>query len=133
MGYLIDTSVIVAWERGKLAAEEVAAQAGEEEVALSAITASELLHGVHRANTALRRGKRQAFVEAILDAVPILPVDLAVGRVHARVWADMRARGEVIGAHDLLIAATALAHRLTIATRNARDFARVEGLPVSIW
>ena len=133
MGFLIDTSVIIAWERGQLAAEEVAAQAGDEEVALSAITASELLHGVHRADTAVRRGKRLVFVEAILDAVPVLPVDLTVSRVHARVWADLRARGEVIGAHDLLIAATAIAHQLTIATRNAREFARVEGLRVATW
>jgi hypothetical protein len=57
----------------------------------------------------------------------------ALGLSHARIWADLRARGEMIGAHDLLIAATALAHQLTIATRNERHFRRVEALPVVCW
>jgi tRNA(fMet)-specific endonuclease VapC len=133
MGVLIDTSVFVAWERRDLLDEDIVRLAGEEALALSVITASELLHGVHRAEGAQRRGRRETFVESILGALPVLPIDLVVSRHHARVWADLRARGEIIGAHDLLIAATALAHDLTLATRNAREFDRVEGLQVVVW
>lgn len=133
MGLLIDTSVFIAWERGQLTGDELIRLAGDQELALSAITASELLHGVHRATGARRRGRREAFVEAILETLAVLPVDLEVSRHHAQIWADLRARGEVIGAHDLLIAATALRHSLALATRNEREFGRVEGLRLATW
>jgi predicted nucleic acid-binding protein len=50
--------------------------------------------------------------------------------VHAGVWAELTERGHVIGAHDLWIAATAVAHGFGVATRNAGEFARVPGLRV---
>lgn len=131
MGYLIDTSVFVAFERGHLSASAI--NEADATVAISAVTASELLHGVHRANSAQRRGKREAFVESVFAAISILPVDLAVAREHARIWADLRAHGNVIGAHDLLIAATARAHNLAVATRNERDFGRIDGLAIVVW
>lgn len=133
MGYLIDTSVFVAWERAEVDRLDLTERAGDESVALSVITASELLHGVERADSAQRRAARARFVEAILDTLPVLPIDLEVSRTHARLWADQRARGVMIGAHDLLIAATALHHGLTVATHNLRDFERVEGLRIERW
>jgi len=133
MGYLIDTSIFIAWEREDLDTANVLQRAADVQVALSAITASELLHGVHRADSATRRGRREAFVEQVLANVPVLAVDLEVSRAHARIWADLQQRGATIGAHDLLIAATAIRHDLTIATRNLREFARVESLRVEQW
>lgn len=129
MGTLIDTSVLIHWERE----EGPPPLDPDSEVALSAITASELLHGVHRANTAQRRHRRERWVESLLSVLPILPVDLEVSRVHARVWADLAASGQLIGAHDLLIAATALAHDLDLATRNEAEFGRIDGLTVVRW
>jgi predicted nucleic acid-binding protein len=61
-------------------------------------------------------------VEQILANLPVIAVDLEVTRAHARIWADLQRHGTTIGAHDLLIAATAVRHDLTIATRNLRDF-----------
>ena len=133
MGYLIDTSIFVAWERGLLNGTEIDHRRRDEIGALSVITASELLHGVHRADSAQRRARRQTFVEAILDEFPVHPVDIEVSRIHARVWADLRSRGEIVGAHDLLIAATALALDFRVATRNAREFGRVDELKVEVW
>jgi tRNA(fMet)-specific endonuclease VapC len=123
--------VLVAIERG--ASPAAAKLPRDEPVFLSAITASELLHGVHRARTAAQRARRERYVESVLAAVPVLPADLAVARAHARIWAELAARGEVIGGHDLWIAATALAHDLTVLTANRRDFARVEGLELAVW
>lgn len=62
-----------------------------------------------------------------------LPFDLGVARAHAALWADLARAGAQIGAHDLLIAATALTHRLAVATRNVREFERIEGLQVARW
>jgi tRNA(fMet)-specific endonuclease VapC len=123
----------VAWERAQLDGESVIAQHGDRSVALSAITASELLHGVERAEGAQRRARRAAFIESLLETFEILPIDLEVSRVHARIWADLRARRELIGANDVLIAATPLSHGLSIATRNVRDFARVESHTIEQW
>jgi len=69
-------------------------------------------------------------VEAILERVPVLPFELRTARVHARTWAQLVSGGQSIGAHDLLIAATALAHGYAVLTQNRREFERVPGLVV---
>jgi tRNA(fMet)-specific endonuclease VapC len=91
------------------------------------ITVSELLHGVHRAEGA-QRARRNAFVEHLLAGMRALEITEQIARVHADIWAQLAARGEVIGAHDLWIAATALAHGMGLATGNAREFKRIPGL-----
>ena len=71
---------------------------------------------MHRADTAERRLKREAFVEAILEAIPIVPFDLRVARAYARIWSHLASVGQPIGAHDLLIAATALSLDCAVLT-----------------
>jgi predicted nucleic acid-binding protein len=132
MGSLIDSSIFVAIERGR-ADLEGKLSALADEVLLSAITASEILHGVHRATSALRRAKREATVEATLAAFPVLPFDLECARHHARVAADLAAQGASVGDHDLLIAATALAYRHRVVTLDVRSFPRIPGLEVDVW
>jgi predicted nucleic acid-binding protein len=66
----------------------------------------------------------------LLAELEILPVDLQVAREHARIWAELAQRGEMIGPYDLLIAATALAYRVPLATLNDREFRKVKGLEV---
>lgn len=126
MALLIDTSVLVDLERADTTAP--VAEIESEAAYVSAISASELLHGVERAADEGRRARRQAFVERVLDTVPVVPFDLDAARVHARIWARLLQRGEMIGAHDLIIAATALSRDLVLVTRNTREFGRVEGL-----
>ena len=108
MGILIDASVPVEHERGRLDVAQTLSGLGDGEGFLSAITVSELLHGVHRAQDAARQARRLASVEALLRAFPVLPADEAVARVHAHLWAHLAASGALIGAHDLWIAATCL-------------------------
>lgn len=130
MAGLIDTSVIIGFERrghqDRLISELVAG----EQLVVASITASELLAGVERASSASHRQQRLAFVEAVLRLVPVMPFDLHAARVHARVQAHLLSVGQQIGANDLLIAATALAHGMPILTENLRDFERVPGLTV---
>jgi tRNA(fMet)-specific endonuclease VapC len=133
LGILIDTSVLVALEREGAPPSAVGEALEVEPVFLAAITASELLHGVHRADSASRRGRREKFVETILETVPVLPFDLLVAREHARIWADLAQTGRLIGAHDMQIAATGIAHDLGLLTANRREFDRVEGLVVKAW
>ena len=79
------------------------------------------------------RARRAAFVEAVLDRFPILSIDLAVARAHARLWADLVGIGKPIGSHDLWLAATCIVHSLTMVTANLREFERVPGLTVELW
>jgi tRNA(fMet)-specific endonuclease VapC len=125
---LIDTDVLVDLERSDRAAA-VDGLLGDEDRAISVITVSELLHGVLRAHAAIRP-RRRAFVEHVLAGLDAVPITQPVARVHADIWAHLAERGEQIGAHDLWIAATALAHDLGVATRNAAHFERIPGLRV---
>ena len=123
---LIDTTLLINRERGGDRLERLV---GDRDRAISVITVSELLHGVHRAKGAIRL-KRQSFVEHLLAAFEPIPITEAVARVHASIWADLAARGEAVGAHDLWIAATAIAHGLDLATDDTAAFHRVPGLTV---
>jgi predicted nucleic acid-binding protein len=140
VGAVVDTTVFVDIERearrlgvanpGTLIGESLERCLGpDEEAAMSAITASELLHGVHRA-TAEHRARRETFVEAVISAVPCLEFGLLAARAHARLWAHLSAEGADMGAHDRVIAATALSLGWRVATANARHFRRVPGLQV---
>lgn len=130
MGVVIDSSILIEHERGQLDVGRLLAGFAEGEGFISAITASELLHGVHRAQDPARRARRLASVEALLAAFPVLPVDGTVARVHAELWAHLLRAGTPVGTHDMWIGATCLAHGHAIVTVNAREFARIPGLAV---
>ncbi len=132
MATLIDSSILIAVERGSLSLDEFSARYAEQDVAISAVTASELLHGVHRARTQAQRSRRQVFVEGILAHLPVIAFDLSVARVHASVWAELARRGVAVGERDLLIAATAIAKDYAVATRDVRSFRRIPGLSVQV-
>jgi tRNA(fMet)-specific endonuclease VapC len=101
---------------------------GDEQFALSAVTASELLYGLHQARTAAQRTRRGTFIEAVLARLPVIPFDLIVARVHSALTADLDRTGKRVGAHDAMIAATALALDYRVATRDLRSFPRIAGL-----
>jgi len=140
VGTLLDTTVFIDLERavrrlppaGAIAevSGRLEEQLGpEEEVGIAAITASELLHGVHRANPE-HRARREAFVEAVLAAFPPLPFGLLAARAHARIWAELAAAGRRVGAHDRLVAATAITNGWRVGTANLRHFDRIVGLDI---
>jgi tRNA(fMet)-specific endonuclease VapC len=133
MAVLIDASILIEAERGRLGLEAHVTHHGEDEAFLSVITASELLHGVHRATQADVRARRSAFVEGVLERFPLLAIDRVCARAHAQLWAELRRAGTLIGPHDLWLAATCIAHGLTLVTGNVREFARVPGLELEVW
>src|SRR4051794_35382642 len=115
MAQLIDTSVFIALERSRLSVDHLRGSMPGESAALAVVTASEMLAGVYRADTPEPRARREAFVEEVLATLPVIAFDLSVARLYARIGEDMRAMGRPVGAHDLQIAATALAHGYTVA------------------
>ncbi len=134
MGILIDSSVLIAVERGRLDVDGILKDPDrqDEPLAIAAITASELLHGVHRLAGA-RRVRAERIVSGWLEALPVMPFDLGTAKVHATLAAQHRRRGRPVGNHDLIIAATAVHLDCRITTRDRRSFARVDGLVVEYW
>lgn len=133
MAVLIDSSILISFERGQLDLEALVATREAEEIYLSVISASELLHGVQRAADPAVRARRLAFVEATLARLPALEIDLNVARAHAALWSNLAQQGAMIGVHDSWIAATCIALDLTLVTANVREFNRVPGLRVENW
>jgi tRNA(fMet)-specific endonuclease VapC len=142
MGTVLDTTVFVEFERATrtLPAERAMQTVGErledrlgadDQVAIAAITASELLHGVHRA-TEEHRARREAFVEAVLNAFPLVSFGLRVARVHARLWASLASSGADVGAHDRIVAATAMSVGWRVGTANMRHFGCIPGLDAKL-
>jgi tRNA(fMet)-specific endonuclease VapC len=140
MGTLLDTTVFIELQRAirRLgtpgAMSEVSGRLEDqlgstEEVGIAAITAAELLHGVHRA-TPEHRARREAFVEGVLAAFPPFPFDLLAARAHARLWAGLASSGIDVGAHDRLVAATAITAGWRVGTANVKHFERIPGLDV---
>ncbi|MBI2704363.1 MAG: type II toxin-antitoxin system VapC family toxin [Actinobacteria bacterium] len=101
------------------------------EVAVCAITMAELAAGPHATRDADERGRRQDRLQRAEAAFDALPFDGDAARAYGRVYAAVAAAGrKARGARavDLLIAATACASELPLYTRNAADFAALEGL-----
>ncbi len=126
---MLDTSVLVAVDRGRATLASVLDE--NDDVAIAAITAAELLHGVARA-TPSRRKARSSFVEGLLEILQVLGYDLAVAREHARLLAVTSERGDARGAHDLMIAATAVASNRTVVTTDSKGFSGLQGVTVRV-
>ncbi|UUY03653.1 PIN domain-containing protein [Svornostia abyssi] len=122
---ILDTGALIAVERGYLEADAVFPDAAD--LAMSAVTASELLVGVMHANAARKR-TREEMVEGMIARVQVIAFDLAVARHHAVLAAEAARQGRPRGAHDLQIAASARATGRTLVTTDARAFAELPGV-----
>ncbi len=128
MGVIFDSSEIISIERNREQAIKIIAGREDEPFGISVVTVAELLHGVERADSEARRLRRQAFVEKVIDLFPVYSFDTSVARIYARIWASLAKRGLTVGAHDMIIAATAISLDFTVITSNLRDFEKIEGL-----
>ncbi|MFP5277308.1 MAG: PIN domain-containing protein [Acidobacteriota bacterium] len=129
MATLIDADVLIEAERGRLDLMAWLSARSDEEFKLAAITVAELWHGVERAS-GQQRVQRANYLERIFALFEIVPYTETTAMLHARLWAELAARGQLIGAHDLILAATALAEGAFVATFNARHLAQVPGLRI---
>ena len=133
MATLIDTSILIEAERGRLDLVSKISESEAETYMVSVVTASELLHGLHRAKDTVFYDERQVFIERIFEQFPLISIDLAIARKHSKIWAELAMAGKMIGMNDLWIAATCLAQNLSLVTGNVRDFERISGLEIEVW
>jgi predicted nucleic acid-binding protein len=132
VGLILDSSVAIAAERRgdsvQTLLQRIIDTAGDQEAALSTAGVVELVHGIHRANTAERRARREAFVEDLLAAVIVYPLTTDIARLAGKLDAERQSRGVVIPFADLLIGTTALSLGYSVLTTNLRHFERIPGL-----
>jgi tRNA(fMet)-specific endonuclease VapC len=100
------------------------------DVFMSVITKSELLYGVE---VSPRRAQDAGALAAFLPYVEVLDFPDAAALHYAEIRADLKKRGALIGANDLLIAAHARCLGLTLVTNNTAEFERVKGLTLENW
>lgn len=128
MSYLVDTNFWIECLKG--ASQWVAQrlrQARPTDISVCSVVVGELLPGARKhANPDARRKK----VEAPLRPCPSLPFDDRAAERYAVIRDHLERRGEIIGGNDLMIAAIALTHELTVVTNNTGELGRVPGLKV---
>jgi predicted nucleic acid-binding protein len=127
MGYLIDTDWVVDHLANDEEANRLLSRLSEEGIAISIITYVEIYQGVLRSPTPQEAERK---LEAFVDTVPILSISPAVARRCAHVREALRKQRKEFRrrAFDLLIAATALEHNLTLLTRNTEDYEDVPNI-----
>ena len=135
MGLIVDTNVFIDAENNRLDLGDVKSLQTQS-VYIAAVTVSELLAGVSLAKTADEKINRHAFVENILNSLPVLDFDTEVARTYAELYAYALSNGErnkkrqKLNAHDLQIAATALVYGHRILSSNTKDFKNIPGIQV---
>ncbi len=129
MALIIDADVIIRGERGLFDLPAWLEMQTDKRPQIAAITVAELWHGVERA-TGNYKLRREAYLQMIVEALPIVPYTETTALEHARLWASLEASGKMIGFYDLIVAATALECGSAVATFNTRHFSQVRGLKV---
>src|SRR5277367_6330099 len=134
MNYLLDTNACIALINGKSPALRTRFNKvldEEAKVMVPSVVAFELWYGVAKSG---RPEANALLVEAFLSGpVSLLPFDPEDAQVAGQARAALEKVGKPIGAYDLLIAAQALRHELTLITANVREFGRVKGLEWEDW
>ncbi len=129
MSFLVDTDICSAHLRQNgLVTNRFLQYTGR--LHISAVTVGELFTWALRANAPPQR--LQALLDLLNDVI-VLGVTEQVGRKFGELRAALFDVGRPVPEMDLLIAATALVHDLTLVTHNVRDFVNVPGLTVEDW
>jgi hypothetical protein len=130
MTYLVDANILSEATKPRPHAKVVAwLSANENNFVVDSVILGELAIGIFILPPSRKRTRLERWFEAVADRIDCLPWDAAVSRRWARLVADLQKKGQTLPVLDSMIAATALAHGLTIATHNVRDFQKA-GVPV---
>ncbi len=129
--FLLDTNVVIDLGRQRnIVLMSRVSGTSTDELAISSISLGELYYGEQRVGVPSRS---LLALNSFLAPVAVLPFGHREASFYGLVRADLERKGMTIGAHDLMIAATALAHDITLVTRDTSDFSRVQDLRIEDW
>jgi toxin FitB len=124
MTYLVDANVLCEPTKPQPELQVVEwLRLHEREIAIDPVILGEIRFGIHLLPAGSRRRRLEHWFEEGVRRVHGLPWDASSGLRWAKLLADLRSSGQAMPIKDSLIAATALVHGLTVATRNTHDFA----------
>jgi tRNA(fMet)-specific endonuclease VapC len=130
--YLLDTSVFSQPLRRNpiVTALQRWADAGDAHCCVSAVVVAEVEYGLHYESSDLRWKKYRALIE---ERLQVVEMERDVWQFFSQAKARQRKAGAIVSDLDLMIAATAMVHDMTVATLNGADFSRVQGLRWEDW
>ena len=128
-GFMLDTDTVSFALRGQGHVATHLLDHRPSEIRISSVTLAELRFGADMK----RSRKLHGLIDTFVEAVVVLPFDQAAADRFGTVAATLSRQGVPIGEFDTLIAAHALAARLTLVTNNTKHFSRVVGLTVENW
>jgi tRNA(fMet)-specific endonuclease VapC len=129
--YMLDTDTCsYVMKRSDRAVLDKLATVPVSEVCVSVITKAELLYGVALSSQPSRDEKA---LRAFLPHVAVLDFPDQAASHYAKIRAELKTRGLLIGANDLLIAAHARSLGLVLVTNNTSEFGRINGLRLENW
>jgi predicted nucleic acid-binding protein len=121
--HLVDANILSEMTKPQPAEEVINwLRHNESEIAIDPVILGEIRFGILLLPSSQRRRKLEAWFEQVVETIHCLPWDSATGLRWAGLLADLRAKGRSMPVKDSMIAATALVHGLTVATRNLKDF-----------
>jgi tRNA(fMet)-specific endonuclease VapC len=123
--YLVDTDRLIDFLKGRADAVRLIATLASDGLAMSLMTFGEVYDGIYRSGDP--SGQEATFVR-VLAWIPVLGLNQDIMREFARIRGGLRLAGQPIGDADVLIAATAIHHDLTLVTRNLRHYERIPNL-----
>jgi tRNA(fMet)-specific endonuclease VapC len=129
MAIMLDADVIIGGEKGAFNLNRWLASLPDETFEIAAITVAELWHGVER-GTGTSKSARERYLRVLLDLVAVVPYTEQTAYQHARIWAALESAGKMIGAYDLIVAATALERNSHLASFNKKHFVNISGLKI---
>jgi tRNA(fMet)-specific endonuclease VapC len=128
---MLDTNIVVYAKNNRPEAVRMRmSRFNPDDLCISSIALAELECGVFNSSDP---GRNQLALSLFLASLEIVPFDDAAALEYGRIRADLKRKGALIGANDLLIAAHAKSLALTLVTNNTREFERVEGLAIEDW
>ncbi len=125
MKYLVDSDYVADYLGARPNAIQLLSFFAKDDLSISIITYGEIYEGIHFGRDLQ---KTTDVFQRFLRSIEILPLTKPIMQQFARMRGELRRTGKIIGDFDILIAATAIQHHLTLVTRNIKDYQRIPNL-----
>jgi tRNA(fMet)-specific endonuclease VapC len=128
--YLLDTDTVIYSLKGHEAVSRHLQSHLDDPIKISIITCMELYYGAHKSK---KIAGNLAKIRTLEQSIEVLPVGHESAETYGMLKAQLEKQGSRLDDFDLIIAASALAHNLTLVTNNTDHFKRIEGLKLANW
>lgn len=128
--YLLDTDTIIFNLKGSLAVRKNLLLHINDPIKVSVITLMELYYGAYKSQKVTGNFAK---IKTIEQSLEIIPVRIESVEIFGMLKSKLEKSGSRLDDFDLIIAACAMAHNLTLVTNNEKHFQRIEGLKLTNW